>query len=257
MFKKGVTALAGLIIVFMAGAGAVGASPQQVIVEAGDTLWKLSRQFNTTVTVLAEENNLENPDVIEEGQKLVLPVSAGNSSEKTHTVEAGETLWQIARQYNVPAAAIFVASEMVNPHVVYEGKKLTIPGEHAPGWELSLNDLDVFARLVYSEASGEPYTGQVAVAASVLNRVESNTYPDTLTGVIFQVVNGHYQYSPVRDGRIWLTPDDTSYQAVWDALRGWDPSYGATGFYNPAKTANVWVRNQPVTTVINNHIFFR
>jgi len=118
-------------------------------------------------------------------------------------------------------------------------------------------EIDLLARLVQAEAGGEPYTGKVAVAASVLNRVRSSRYPNTLSGVIYQVVDGYYQYSPVLDGRIKLPATWVDYKAVQDALNGWDPSYGALGFYNPAKTSNWWVRSQPVTTVIGNHVFFR
>jgi N-acetylmuramoyl-L-alanine amidase len=67
----------------------------------------------------------------------------------------------------------------------------------------------------------------------------------------------YYQYSPVLDGRINLPADRTSFQAVYDALAGWDPSGGATGFYNPRKTSNQWVRSRPVTTTIGRHVFFR
>lgn len=119
-------------------------------------------------------------------------------------------------------------------------------------------ELDLFARLVHAESAGEPYAGQVAVAASVLHRLESPAYPNTLRGVIYQVTDGrYYQYSPVLDGRINLPADRTSFQAVYDALAGWDPSGGATGFYNPRKTSNQWVRSRPVMTTIGRHVFFR
>ena len=119
-------------------------------------------------------------------------------------------------------------------------------------------ELDLFARLVHAESAGEPYAGQVAVAASVLHRLESPAYPNTLRGVIYQVTDGrYYQYSPVLDGRINLPADRTSFQAVYDALAGWDPSGGATGIYNPRKTSNQWVRSRPVTTTIGRHVFFR
>ncbi|NLN17340.1 MAG: hypothetical protein GX182_08510 [Firmicutes bacterium] len=119
-------------------------------------------------------------------------------------------------------------------------------------------ELDLFARLVHAESAGEPYAGQVAVAASVLHRLESPAYPDTIRGVIYQVTDGrYYQYSPVLDGRINLPANRTSFQAVYDALAGWDPSGGATGFYNPRKTSNRWVRSRPVTATIGRHVFFR
>lgn len=118
-------------------------------------------------------------------------------------------------------------------------------------------ELDLFARLVHSEAAGEPFEGQVAVAASVLNRIRSPLYPNTLTAVINQVVNGHYQYSPVLDGRINLPANESARRAVQEALSGRDPSRGALGFFNPRKTNNQWVRSRPVTVTIGQHVFIR
>lgn len=126
-----------------------------------------------------------------------------------------------------------------------------------PRVTLSREDRDLFARLVHAEACGEPFTGQVAVAASVLNRVASARYPDTVREVILQVWEGYYQYSPVQDGRIKQPAGEQAFLAVETALRGWDPSRGATGFYNPARTGDTWVRSQQVTVTIGNHVFFR
>ena len=108
-----------------------------------------------------------------------------------------------------------------------------------------------------AEAGGEPYQGQVAVAATILNRLDSPRFPNTITEVIYQVVNGYYQYSPVLDGRINQPAADSARRAVRDAVNGADPSLGATGFYNPRKTSNQWVRQQPVTVTIGNHVFFK
>ena len=122
---------------------------------------------------------------------------------------------------------------------------------------LSPEDLDLFARLVHAEAEGETFEGQVAVAATVLNRVKDPRYPDTLREVILQVWNGYYQYSPVLDGRINCRAGESAYRAVRAALRGIDPCKGATGFYNPAATDDRWVRSRTVTVTIGNHVFFR
>lgn len=106
----------------------------------------------------------------------------------------------------------------------------------------SAADLDLLARLVRAEAGGEPYQGQVAVAATILHRVESPDYPNTIPGVVYQVVDGRYtQYEPVLNGTINLPADDSARRAVKDAVNGVDPSRGAIGFYNPDKTSNAWV----------------
>lgn len=119
----------------------------------------------------------------------------------------------------------------------------------------SARDAELIAKLVYAEARGETYTGQVAVAATVLNRLEDPNYPKSISEVIYQVVDGCYQYSPVMDGQISLTPDETARRAAMDALNGVDPTGGATIFYNPGKTNDQWVRSRIYLTTIGSHVF--
>ena len=113
------------------------------------------------------------------------------------------------------------------------------------------NDLNLLARVVYAEARGEPYTGQVAVAAVTLNRVKSSSFPNTLAGVVYQ--SG--AYDAVTDGQINLTPDSTAKKAAQDALNGWDPTYGAIYYFNPKTATNKWIWSRPVTVTIGNHRF--
>lgn len=113
------------------------------------------------------------------------------------------------------------------------------------------NDLNLLARLVYGEARGEPYAGQVAVAAVVLNRVKSSSFPNTVSGVIYQ--SGAFDV--VSDGQINLTPDSTARKAAQDALNGWDPSYGAIYYFNPKTATNKWIWSRPMTVTIGNHRF--
>jgi N-acetylmuramoyl-L-alanine amidase len=227
-----------------------------------DTLFLIAQRYNTTAAELAQTNNITNPNLIYPGQALTVPT-------RIHTVLPGETLWTISQKYGVNLTALSSANPALSPQNIYPGLKVNLPADAAAerttappltsrgGRSYSPGEIDLFARLVHSEAGSEPYTGQVAVAASVLNRLDSPRYPYTLSGVICQIVDGCYQYSPVLDGRINLPANQAAYQAVYDALSGWDPSQNALGFYNPAKTSNQWVRQQQVTTVIGNHIFFR
>ena len=99
------------------------------------------------------------------------------------------------------------------------------------------NNLNLLSRLVYGEARGEPYTGQVAVAAVVLNRVKSSSFPNTISGVIYQ--SG--AFTAVSDGQINLSPNSTATKAAQDALNGWDPSYGAIYYFNPNTATNKWI----------------
>lgn len=258
MFKPFKKVLLIALVLVLVGSGVAEAALNHTVVP-GETVWLISQKYGSTVAAVAKANNLANPNLIYSGQKLLIPGK--------HRVAPGETLWKIAQQYGSTAAAIAGASNLANPNLIYPGQILTIPGEGGGGstgspppsrggW-LSNDDLDLFARLVHAESAGEPYLGQVAVAATVLNRVKDSRYPDTVRGVILHVWEGFYQYSPVEDGRINQPASASAYRAVQDALNGLDPSCGATGFYNPAKATNQWVRMHPVTTVIGNHIFFR
>lgn len=115
----------------------------------------------------------------------------------------------------------------------------------------SSSDLNLLARLVYAEARGEPYTGQVAVASVVLNRVKSSSFPNNVSGVIYQ--SG--AFSVVNDGQINLTPNETARKAAQDAINGWDPSYGAIYYFNPNTATSAWIWSRPLTVVIGNHRF--
>lgn len=112
-------------------------------------------------------------------------------------------------------------------------------------------DHRLLAKLVYAEARGESYKGQVAVAAVVLNRVTSSEFPNTISGVVYQ----KNAFSCVDNGSINNTPDSSSIKAALDALNGWDPTGGCLYYYNPKKTDDKWIRTRTVTTVIGNHHF--
>lgn len=113
------------------------------------------------------------------------------------------------------------------------------------------NNLNLLSRLIYGEARGEPYTGQVAVGAVVMNRVRSSSFPNTISGVIYQ--SGAFDV--VRDGQINLTPNDTARKAAQDAINGWDPSYGAIYYFNPSTATNKWIWSRPMTVTIGKHRF--
>ena len=113
------------------------------------------------------------------------------------------------------------------------------------------SDLNLLSRLVYGEARGEPYNGQVDVAAVVLNRVKSSSFPNTIAGVIYQ----KGAFDVVSDGQINLTPNDTAKKAAQDALNGWDPTNGAIYYFNPSTATNKWIWSRPMTVTIGKHRF--
>lgn len=118
----------------------------------------------------------------------------------------------------------------------------------------STAELELLARLVQAEAGGESFTGKVAVAATVLNRVQSPIYPNTISGVIYQVAYG-FQYCSVRKGMINRPAGEDARRAVQEALQGNDPTGGALSFFNPAQATNIWIRTRPVHARIGNHVF--
>ena len=111
-------------------------------------------------------------------------------------------------------------------------------------------DVYLLAQCIYSESRGEPYKGQVAVGAVVLNRVKSSSFPNSVSGVIFQ----RGAFSAVDDGQINLTPNDSALKAAKDAMNGWDPTGGCLYYYNPDKTSNRWIRSRPVVLRIGRHV---
>lgn len=115
----------------------------------------------------------------------------------------------------------------------------------------SSSDVWLLAKLIAAEARGESYTGQVAVGAVVLNRVDHPSFPDSIAGVIYQ--SG--AFSCVNDSNWSVAPNATSQKAARDAINGWDPSGGAIYYYNPRTATNRWIRSRPVITTIGNHVF--
>lgn len=115
----------------------------------------------------------------------------------------------------------------------------------------SSNDIYLLAKVIEGEARGESYTGQVAVGAVILNRVRHSSFPDSISGVVYQ--SGAFDC--VYDSNWSVQPTSTSRKAANDAINGWDPTGGAIYYYNPAKTSNKWMLSRPVITVIGRHYF--
>ncbi len=136
------------------------------------------------------------------------------------------------------------APEQAEPE---EGKQTAT---NMPGG-FSDNDIQLMANAVYGEARGEPYEGQIAVAAVILNRLNSPTFPNTISGVIFEPL----AFTAVADGQIWLTPNENAKRAVVDAINGMDPSEGATYYFNPDTATSGWIWGRPQIKRIGKHIF--
>jgi len=222
-------------------------------VRPGDSLWKIAQANGTTVTALQSANGLPGTTIYP-GQTLRVP--AGGTA---YTVRSGDSLWKIAQAFGTTTSAIMSANGL-SSSVIYPGQRLVIPaGWTAPAVSRGTNggfsstDVDLMARLVRAEAEAEPYTGQVAVAAVVLNRVRSSRFPNTVRGVVYE----SHQFEPVSNGRIYVAAADVHIKAVRDAIGGWDPSRGALFFFNPRYTSNSFLWSLTVTARIGQHVFAR
>jgi len=127
----------------------------------------------------------------------------------------------------------------------------TTAGGKAVGFKNS--DVDLLARVISAEARGEPYRGQVAVGAVILNRIESSQFPNSIPDIVYQP----RAFSSVDDGQIYMQASSSAVKAAYEALSGSDPSRGALYFFNPAKTSNKFIWSRPQITKIGNHIFAR
>lgn len=164
----------------------------------------------------------------------------------THTVQKGESIYKISMKYGVPAKQLQAMNNKSNVEI-YPGEQLQLPV--VP----SESEKDLLDRLVEAEAKGESYAGKVAVATVVLNRVESDRFPDS----IYDVIHDGYQFSPVLNGTIHQPAGNESKRAVQEALayQGYDRD--SLFFYNPDKAQSSYLSSQEVTTVIGNHEFLR
>lgn len=185
---------------------------------------------------------------------------SGNRIELTYAVQPGDTLSGIAQHFGIDLDTL-VSANRLDSYTIYPNDLLLIPGHYEPApsfleqGDVDQSDLLLLARVINAEARGEPFSGQVAVGAVVINRLTSPAFPKTIRGIIMQHYGSSYQFQSVADGAIDLTPDASAVRAAISALNGRDPSNGALFFYNPAETDNSWIRNLPVITRIGNQVF--
>ncbi|BCN30618.1 LysM peptidoglycan-binding domain-containing protein [Anaeromicropila herbilytica] len=238
-----------------------------------DSLYKISTLFKISVSKLKAMNHLTSDEVYP-GQTLTV-------SAKTYTVKAGDTLYKIAKRYGISVNTLRKANNIWNDNLV-AGKKLILPGVKpqnttqtttkskttstntsiAKETSLSSNavisyskeELDLLARLITAEASGQPYQAMVGVGGVVVNRVQSKEWPSTIKGVINHVSGGYYQFSPVKNGYINHPATDIAIKAAKEALNGSDPSKGAT-FYFDDSSKNTWLWSKPIFARIGAMVF--
>lgn len=222
-------------------------------VQKGDTLGNIGLLFKTPVSTVMSDNKL-NGTVIYPNEVLYVRAN-------TYTVKSGDTLYLIAKKFGITLNSLRRANNLWTD-MIYPGRILAIPSGSVPaasssgGAAISFTDSDVglLSRLISSEAQSEPYNAQVAVGAVVVNRVKSGEFPNTISGVIYQVIDGHYQFTPVLNGMINKPATSSSIQAAYAALHGSDPSNGALFYFDDSAT-NAWLWSKPITAEIGHMVY--
>jgi len=219
----------------------------------GDSLYKISQVYNTTVSNLMAANNLKSYD-LNIGQIINIP-------GVKHTVQSGDTLYKISLKYNISLFSLRQANNIWTNYI-YPGQVLEIP---LPLTEITAElknepqnytaeELDLMARLIMAETEGQPYEAKVAVGAVVMNRVKSGLFAPTISGVINQNINGYYQFTPVENGWIRRAANEECIKAAKEALSGVDNTNGALFYYDDS-TTNQWILSKPVAVKYGRMIY--
>jgi N-acetylmuramoyl-L-alanine amidase len=219
----------------------------------GDSLYKVANLFKTNSTTIMRSNNLTTSS-IKLGQTLYIPGDM-------YTVKAGDTLYIIAKKFGIPMYSLARANHEWDGYL-YPGQKLNLPGVTSGNSTSSTagiipytqSDLDLLARLVRAEAEDQPYSAKVAVAAVVVNRVQSKEFPNSIRSVIYQTINGYTQFTPVANGTINKPASQTDINAAREALKGADPSKGALFYFDDSAT-NKWLWSKPLAARIDDMVF--
>ncbi|MFK4415978.1 N-acetylmuramoyl-L-alanine amidase [Bacillus sp. RC251] len=240
----------------------VGAAASTVYtVQKNDTLEAISKQYEVSVQLLKQANSKAN-DQINIGERLIIPVSSianeyvqkNNSTVSTNTyqaiyqVKSGDTLSSISQQYKVSIQSI-KQNNNVDGSQIFVGQHLKIDTG------ISLQEVDLMARLVNAEAGGEPHAGKVAVAKVVLNRANANGFPNTITDVIYEPIKNGYAFTPVTDGRINQPATQEARMAVEEALTSKGTNSDWLYFYNPKTSTDKWITTRQTVAQIGNHLF--
>lgn len=252
-------------------------------VAKNDSLYIISQLFKVPVKTLKSDNSLKS-NVIQPGQKIKV-------AAKKHTVKSGDTMYLIAKKYGISLASLMKANNKYSAYMV-PGKKLIIPGvkptasstntsttasktatttasktttttpskttsttaEKSAVIPYTNSEVDLLARLIEAEASGEAYNVKVAVGAVVVNRIQSKEWASTITDVIYQKYGSYYQFTPVENGMINKPASEDSIKAAREAIYGKDPSNGAIYYYD-GSTTNTWIKSKTVTARLGNMTF--
>ena len=224
-----------------------------------------------TLSLVGKESKAENVQVITEEVSVAAVLRQGASGGEVKEVQRRLKLWGY---YNGSVDGVFGAG--TKKAVIAFQKKNGLTADGVVGQStykaLGMNssyqalqgantssgtsgytssDVYLLAKTIYAEGRGEPYVGQVAIGAVIMNRIRSTSFPNTISGVVYQ----KGAFTAVDDGQINLTPNETAMKAARDAMNGWDPTGGALYYYNPAVATSAWIFDRQTITVIGKHVF--
>lgn len=248
-----------------------GVSPafaDTVTVHTGDSLWSIAQAHQTSVQSLMNANPNVSANNLQVGSTLQLPQL---SQATTYMVKSGDSLWSIAKNFNVSLSGLEQANPSITPTNLVIGTTLNIPsnsvtttatavtstGDASATGTVGQQNLYWLEHVISAEANAEPLDAQIAVGDVVLHRLESGQDGSTIKDVVFQVSNGHYQFTCVANDFIYNAPTASSIQAATQVLDAQqDVVPGALVFFNPAQTpSNSWVWTQPQVAQIGHFIF--
>ncbi|MEE0775543.1 MAG: cell wall hydrolase [Bacillota bacterium] len=261
-FKLPVTVLA-MTLMFLCSVGVSAAEVNTTYtVQNGDTVYKIAQKFNVDQSAIINGNGLSNGGtLIYPGMNLRIDSNAKNNPNGNYAVSNGDTLYCLAQSYGLSVESIMTANGLTADRI-YSGQKIYLEGAASapedndsaadPSITLTEDELWMMAKMIYGEARGESYEGQVAVGAVIMNRIESPLFPNTMYGVLFQ----KNQFSAVDDGQYYLTPNATAVAAAKDAARGVDPTHGSLFYWNPVKAPNnAFLNSKEIVATIGGHVF--
>jgi LysM repeat protein len=256
--KKAGIYIAGVLVSFTLFTTTAYAAEYKVV--PNDSLYKISSLFKTTTSTLMSDNNLSS-NTIYPGQVLEVPADI-------YTIKSGDSIYLIAKKFGISVTSLRQANNKWD-NLIIPGQKLILPGIKSSNTTTSTTsttsktvipytsaEVNLLARLITAETTGEPYDAMVAVGAVVVNRVQSPDWPNSITSVINQVINGYYQFTPVKNGYINNPPSDAALKAAWAALYGSDLSNNAMFYFDDSST-NQWMWSKPITARIGSMVFVK
>lgn len=250
-------------------------------VVCGESVWKIAKNYQVNTDIIVTANGLKNGGAyIEAGQTLLIDSNAKSNGAGNYVVKAKDTLYLIAKANGTSVKALMKDNGLTAARI-YPGQKLSVSGQKktesqpavksegtksaassgatgnaaaASASAFTAEEVHMVAKMIYGEARGESYQGQVAVGAVIVNRVKSNLFPNTVAGVLFQ----KSQFTAYTDGQYFLTPDETAIQAAKEACAGVDPTSGCLFYWNPVKAPNnAFLNAKPIIVTIGQHVFAR